>query len=197
MFTGIIQSVGRIASLQEGVLNVEPTPSFIDPNDLEIGESIAINGCCLTLVPGGNSGMLQFDLSPETIARTTFSNSKPGDPVNLERAMTASARFGGHIVSGHVDTVGRVVGIDPQGHSTIYRIEVPNGGEKYLIDKGSITIEGISLTVVEPEANTFKLWIIPHTLEHTNLHLLDVGSEVNVEYDQIAKYLEKLAKSYL
>lgn len=195
MFTGIIQALGHVKSLEDGVLQVDPKGQ-IDLETVEMGESIAVNGCCLTAVPGADAGCLRFDLSPETIARTSFQSIAAGSVVNLERAMLATSRFGGHIVSGHVDALGKVVGIQPEGNSTIFTFEVPEGAERYLIDKGSICIDGISLTVVSPEANRFSVWVIPHTIAHTNLSGHSVGAVVNLEYDVVAKYLEKLSGAY-
>lgn len=197
VFTGIVQAVGSVVSFEDGVLIVDPlSPSFLE-GGFEAGESISVNGCCLTVVDGSTVDNLKFELSPETIARTAFAGTHSGDSLNLERAMSHTSRFGGHIVSGHVDATAEIISVEPQGNSVIYRVRVPHGGERYLIDKGSVTIDGISLTVVEPEGNEFKLWIIPHTVEHTNLKSRTVGSKVNVEYDQVAKYLEKLSASYV
>ncbi len=191
MFTGIIQAVGTIHSLDQGVLLIDA--AGLDVTNLQLGESIAVDGVCLTLVEETN--VLKFELSPETIARTAFSNLKSGDTVNLERAMKADDRFGGHIVQGHVDGVGEVVSIREEGNSFVYRFRVPSS--QYLIEKGSITVNGISLTVVEPEAQEFNVWIIPHTIANTNLGRLSPGSKVNIEYDMVAKYLEKLAQPHV
>jgi riboflavin synthase len=138
---------------------------------------------------------LTFELSEETINRSSFSSLAVGDRVNLERAMMASDRFGGHIVQGHVDGVGSIVSIREEGNSSVFRFRVPSG--QYLIEKGSVTLNGISLTVVEPVNEEFDVWVIPHTLANTNLGTLKVGSIVNVEYDMVAKYLEKLATPHL
>ena len=191
MFTGIIQAVGTIHSFDQGVLLIDA--AGLDVTNLQLGESIAVDGVCLTLVEETN--VLKFELSPETIARTAFSNLKSGDTVNLERAMRADDRFGGHIVQGHVDGVGEVVSIREEGNSFVYRFRIPSS--QYLIEKGSITVNGISLTVVEPEGKEFNVWIIPHTLSNTNLGRLSPGSKVNIEYDMVAKYLEKLAQPHV
>ena len=192
MFTGIIQAVGRVVSFDEGTLVVDS--GDLDIAGLLLGESIAIDGVCLTLVAAVYS-KLTFELSPETLVRTAFSKVAGGDGVNLERAMLATDRFGGHIVQGHVDGVGEVVSITPTGNSTVLRFRVPS--ERYIIEKGSITLNGVSLTVVEPSGKEFDVWIIPHTLANTNLGALQPGSIVNVEYDMVAKYLEKLAQPHL
>lgn len=192
MFTGIIETLGRVRSLSEGRLIVE-TDAELGPDPVQIGESIAVNGCCLTVVgPEPRASSLWFDLSPETLARTSLWSLGPGAHVNIERAMRADGRFGGHVVQGHVDATGEVVGMRPAENSTVMRFRVPSGAERYLIDKGSITVDGISLTVVGPEANEFDTWIIPHTLEHTNLKERAAGDRVNLEFDAIARYVERL-----
>lgn len=191
MFTGIIQAVGTVVSFEKGTLVMDS--GDLDLAGLQLGESIAVNGVCLTLV--NDDRHFSFELSPETISRTSFSEVGVGDKANLERAMQMNDRFGGHIVQGHVDGVGEVVSIREAGNSFVYRFRTPSG--RYLIEKGSITINGISLTVVEPEGNEFDVWVIPHTLANTNLGQLKPGSKVNIEYDMVAKYLEKLAQPHL
>jgi riboflavin synthase len=192
MFTGIIQAVGTIGSFEAGTLVIEAGDLSLD--GLTLGESIAVNGVCLTVVSAVYS-KLTFELSPETITKSSFSEVKSGDQVNLERAMLATDRFGGHIVQGHVDGVGSVVSIRAEGNSSVFRFWVPSG--RYVIEKGSITLNGVSLTVVEPVGDEFDVWVIPHTLANTNLGSLSVGSKVNVEYDVIAKYVEKLTLPHL
>lgn len=188
MFTGIVQALGQVRGLENLILEVD-APSTFAPEGYDEGESIAINGVCLTVV---GFDPLRFDLSEETLARTDLGDLKAGDSVNLERAMTANARFGGHIVQGHVDATGELVDIEPQEGSSVYRFRIPVEYARYLIDKGSITIDGISLTVVRPEGDTFETWIIPHTLANTNLGTRKVGDRVNLEFDVIAKYVERL-----
>jgi len=186
VFTGIVQAVGWVVRLDGLVLEVE-APATFAPQGYDEGESVAVNGCCLTVV-----GDLRFDLSEETLARTSLGDLRPGDLVNLERAMSATDRFGGHIVQGHVDSTGEVVAVEPQEGSTLFRFRVPSGYDRYLIDKGSVTIDGVSLTVVRPEGDEFEAWIIPHTLAKTNLGARRVGDRVNLEFDVIAKYVERL-----
>jgi riboflavin synthase len=188
MFTGIVQAVGKVHRIENLVLEVDAPASFA-PEGYDTGESVAVNGCCLTVVA---EAPLRFDLSEETLARTGLGQLRAGDPVNLERAMTARDRFGGHIVQGHVDATGEVLAVEPQEGSTILRFRVPEEYTRYLIDKGSVTIDGISLTVVRPEGDTFEAWIIPHTLENTNLAARQPGDRVNLEFDVIAKYVERL-----
>ncbi|HTQ12002.1 MAG TPA: riboflavin synthase [Fimbriimonadaceae bacterium] len=197
MFTGIIEALGEIRSLNSGVL-VLGLDRPLGPDPVSIGESIAVNGCCLTVVnleSGVSARELTFDLSPETVARTSFSQFAPGHHVNLERAMRADGRFGGHVVQGHVDTTGEVVSVTPAGNSTIIRFRVPEGSGRYLIDKGSISIDGISLTVVEPTEREFDTWIIPYTIVNTNLGERVPGDRVNLEFDAIARYVERLLQA--
>ena len=191
MFTGIVQAVGKVESWDGQRLVIDP--GSLELNDLMIGESIAVNGCCLTVVPGPKPS-LTFDLSPETVQKTTFFDLKSGQELNLERAMRPTDRFGGHIVQGHVDGIGQFVGKRTEGNAIVYQFSVENG--TYLIDKGSVTVNGISLTVVSPHDNQFEVWIIPHTLENTNLRSLEQNQEVNIEFDVIAKYVEKLRLPY-
>lgn len=189
MFTGIIQTVGTVAKLDGAKLVVQAdTAAWDDP--MKLGESISINGCCLTLAQMAEG--FCFQLSEETMARTTLGGLQPGDMVNVERAMRPSDRFGGHIVLGHVDAVGELLGINEQGEAHVFRFEAPQGYGKYLVDKGSITIDGISLTAVRPFAGAFDVWVIPHTYEHTNLSARKSGDKVNLEFDVIAKHVERL-----
>lgn len=192
MFTGIIEGLGKVRSLSEGTLTVEVARGF-ENDPWKIGESVAVNGCCLTVVSATDT--LAFDLSPETLARTSLGALAPGSTVNLERAMRADGRFGGHIVQGHVDATGAVVSITPAENATIFRFQAPLEFDRYLIEKGSVTVDGISLTVVNLRDAAFDVWIIPHTLQETNLRERKLGDRVNLEFDLIAKYVEKLAPS--
>ncbi|MEA2552024.1 MAG: riboflavin synthase [Fimbriimonadaceae bacterium] len=188
MFTGIIEGIGTVRSLDEGVLQLESVRIGADP--WRVGESIAVNGACLTLI--NYSDELRFDISPETLQRTALEGLVPGSRVNLERAMKADGRFGGHIVQGHVDATAEVGAILSTDNSTVFRFQVLSDLDRYLIDKGSVTIDGISLTVVHPNDGEFDVWVIPHTLQETNLGDRKIGDLVNVEFDVIAKYVEKL-----
>lgn len=190
MFTGIVEGLGKIVSIGGGVLELIATEEMAKEPFWE-GESVAVNGCCLTVISHPEEP-LKFDLSPETLHRTALEDLAPGAVVNLERAMKADGRFGGHVVQGHVDTTGEIVSITPIENAHIYRFQAPLEYDRYLIDKGSVTVEGISLTVVEPKDGAFDVWIIPHTLEVTNLGKLSVGSRVNLEFDAMAKYVEKM-----
>lgn len=189
MFTGIIEALGEVVALEGLDLTIRPKGS-LGNDPIVIGESIAINGCCLTVV--ASDGTLHFNLSPETLSRTSIGDLAVGSAVNLERAMRADGRFGGHLVQGHVDGTGSVVSITSQEGATVIRFEVPEGGQRYLIDKGSVSIDGISLTVVTPKNRQFDTWIIPHTLANTNLGDRKPGDRVNLEYDVLARYVERL-----
>lgn len=187
MFTGIIEGVGEVISIHPDRMQIEDSGAW--PSDpWTIGESISVNGCCLTLVSYEQG--LTFDLSRETWERTSFSHLQKGARVNLERAMRVDGRFGGHIVQGHVDSVGTLVSATRVGLGWDMTFEVTTG--KYLIDKGSITIDGVSLTVVEPMDTSFRIAVIPHTHQSTFLGSVPIGGKVNIEYDVIAKYVEKL-----
>lgn len=190
VFTGLVQCVGRVTEHHSGRLVVRHDFDSADP--LQIGESIAVNGCCLTAL---NSGMeVEFELSEETLRRTNMSALEVGQAVNLERAMRPFDRLGGHIVQGHVDAIARIRSIEAvDANSTKFEFELEDmAGGKYLIDKGSVTMDGISLTVVEPRQSTFSCWIVPHTLKNTNLSERRVGDAVNTEFDVLAKHVERL-----
>jgi riboflavin synthase len=190
MFTGLIQACGTVASSSDFVLVVDLPVDAWEGDPIQIGESIAVNGVCVTATNLGSQ--ISFDLSQETMDRTSLGALLPGSRVNLERAMRVGDRLGGHIVQGHVDGMARIVSIDHGADSSTFIFELAGSGEHYLIDKGSITLDGISLTVVRPEGSRFETWIIPHTLEFTNLRSRAVGDVVNVEFDVLAKYVERL-----
>ncbi len=192
MFTGIVEATGVVRSIGDGLLILDAPASF-GAEPFVIGESIAVNGCCLTVVDSEDG--LRFDLSPETMVRTSLGDAVCGTVVNLERAMKPSDRFGGHIVQGHVDGTGIYVGAEVIGNSTVMTIQAPPQADRYLIDKGSITVDGISLTVVEPHSGMFTVWLIPQTLRETNLGERNPGDRVNLEFDVIAKYVEKMVTS--
>lgn len=198
MFTGLIQGVGSLAKLEGGRLQITQT-TWIHPEDpLTIGESIAVNGCCLTLESTGPD--LCFTLSEETLRRTALAELKVGTAVNLERAMSARDRFGGHIVQGHVDAIGTALRAREEGNSIVWSFSAPSEYARYLIDKGSVAVDGISLTVVSPHLSggqtEFDVWVIPHTLAHTNLQVMTPGQSVNLEFDVLAKYVAQLVKPY-
>jgi riboflavin synthase len=189
VFTGIIEAVGVVTSWSRGVLLLDPND--LDLSNLQMGESIAVSGVCLTVV-SFEGGKLRFDLSPETINITCFKDLVVGARCNLERAMKLTDRLGGHIVQGHVDGIGKFVKQRIEGNSVVMTFEIPN--PQYIVQKGSITINGISLTVVDPRESEFDVWVIPHTLQMTQLGDLKPGNIVNIEYDMIAKYVERLSQ---
>ena len=189
MFTGIVEERGGVRALSAHRLVIAARTVTVDSS---IGASLAVNGCCLTVV-ANEPGTLEFDLSDETLARTTLGRLQPGDRVNLERPVTLAARLGGHLVQGHVDGVGMVLGVDPQSDGGArFRVGLPDELLRYVVEKGSITIDGISLTVAALDAGTVAIAAIPHTLAMTTLGTVEPGDPVNVEVDVIAKYVERL-----
>ncbi len=188
MFTGIVEEVGVVAKISDNGMTVLATKVT---EDLKLGDSIAVNGTCLTAVSFDRTEF-SVDLSPETVRRTSLGRLSVGGPVNLERALLASDRMGGHIVQGHVDGTGRVMSIKRDGDSTIFLIRVPKRLNRYIVEKGFVAVDGISLTVVKIGASSFTLAVIPYTLKNTNLAALSVGDRVNLEADILAKYVESL-----
>ena len=193
MFTGIIEHIGKIESLAAngdgGKLRVSLAGASQIAEGIKQGDSIAVNGCCLTVVEFGPNHF-SADLSGETLRRTSLGEKKPGVPVNLERPLAAGARLGGHFVQGHVDGVGRVTALDQEGDNWWLSVRVPEDLRRYVAEKGSIAIEGISLTVARWENGIASIAVIPFTHQHTNIHALAVGSAVNLEVDILAKYVE-------
>lgn len=191
MFTGIIEEVGQIAHIQkQGEFAVVTVKAKKVLTDVHLGDSIAVNGVCLT-VTSFTKEQFTADVMSETLKRTSLGELGINSPVNLERAMAANGRFGGHIVSGHIDGTGTVAEITPADNSTWYRIKTSPKLMRYIIEKGSITIDGISLTVVDCDAASFRVSIIPHTIKETNLGSKKVGSLVNLENDIVGKYIEQ------
>jgi riboflavin synthase len=190
MFTGLIESVGTVKVLEprsnDAARLVLDAPFS---EELALGESVAVNGCCLTVT--GNEEGVSFDLLVETLNRTNLGDLRSGSRVNLERALRADGRFGGHFVQGHIDTTAEVLSAEPAGNDLNLVIGIPREGVRYFIEKGSIAVNGVSLTVASLNAESFGLWIIPHTLQETNLGNLKQGDRVNLEYDLIAKYAER------
>ena len=188
MFTGIVEEVGFVAKISGNAMTVRASKVT---EDLKLGDSIAVNGACLTAVSCGQSEF-SVDLTPETMRRTSLGQLSVGRPVNLERALLASDRMGGHIVQGHIDGTGRVMSTKPEGDSIIFRIRVPKRLNRYIVEKGFVAVDGISLTVVKRGASSFTMAVIPYTLNNTNLASLSVGDRVNLEADILAKYIESL-----
>ena len=194
MFTGIIEAKGTIANLEqlESEWRIRIETGALDLSDVKIGDSIAVNGCCLTVVTLSASGFAA-DVSLETLRCTTLGELKAGSAVNLEKAMLATDRFGGHIVSGHVDGVGELESITPEGKSLKLQFRAPDDLARYIAAKGSICIDGTSLTVNGVEGARFTINVIPHTQEETISGTYGVGQQVNLEVDLVARYLERLA----
>lgn len=192
MFTGIIEEVGRVQSIRResagAVLTISASKVL---EDVHLGDSIAVCGVCLT-VTSFTSGAFTADVMHETLMRSALGSLRPGSPVNLERAMAANGRFGGHIVSGHIDGTGKITRIHPDGHAVWYTISAAPALLRYVVEKGSIAIDGISLTVARVTAQDFSVSIIPHTQDQTTLSARRVGDTVNLETDCIGKYVEKL-----
>lgn len=191
MFTGLVQFRSTVVARNGSRLTVS-APKGVE--DWVIGESIAVNGVCLTLV--GLLAGLEFDVSGETDSRTTLGQIVPGHPVNIERAMRPVDRFGGHIVQGHVDRIGSVVAITRREGSWDFEFECGADGDRYLVDKGSVAVDGVSLTVIQPENGRFRVAVIPHTFAETTLGLLQPGEPVNIEFDALAKHVEKLISAW-
>jgi riboflavin synthase len=193
MFTGIIAAIGKVESVQAqgGDLRLDIDAQSLDLSDVKLGDSIAINGVCLTVVAIKHR-VLSFDVSRESIDRTSLGNVKKGSSVNLEKAMAVGDRLGGHIVSGHVDGLGKIILLEPSARSVKFRIEVPTDLERYIAEKGSICIDGTSLTVNNVGPAWFEVNIIPHTMQETIISDYQSGSVVNLEVDLIARYLERL-----
>ncbi len=192
MFTGIVEETGTVMSFTQSEQSwrlVVGAQKVVE--DAAIGDSIAVNGCCLTLVQF-DAQSLQFDLLEETRRLTTFDALDAGSEVNLERAARLNGKMGGHFVTGHIDGLGEIEVIEPRGADTYLRVRAPDGTGRYLVHKGSIAIEGISLTVAEVEGDVFSVWLIPHTMSETNLHAKQAGDGVNLEFDMLGKYVEKL-----
>lgn len=198
MFTGIIEAAGKIESLdcsdEGGKLRVSLAIAPEIASALKIGDSIAVNGCCLTVVEFDRKSFAA-DLSGETLRRTSFGEKKPGDVVNLERALAAGARLGGHFVQGHVDGVGRVTRLAPEGENWWLSVRVPENLRRYVAEKGSIAIDGISLTVAGWRDGVADIAVIPFTYEQTDVKRMVPGDAVNLETDVLAKYVESLLES--
>ena len=187
MFTGLVESLGTVRSLEkrgDAARLILETPLALE---LSLGESLAVNGCCLT-VTTKEASSASFDLLGETLARTNLGHLAAGSRVNLERALRADGRFGGHFVQGHIDTTAKVISAENKNADLLLLIELPLAGARNFIEKGSIAVNGVSLTVSLLGEDRFGLWIIPHTLQETNLGYLKVGDRVNLEYDMLAKY---------
>jgi riboflavin synthase len=193
MFTGIVQDVGRVVSREPRGGDERLWIAFdrIDPSGMNVGDSICVQGCCLTAVELVERAFAA-DVSRETLSLTTLDTLMPGSPVNIEPSLKAGDPLGGHLVSGHVDGVGEIVAVSGDARSTRIEVTVPSALARYIARKGSVAIDGVSLTVNETRGATFGINLIPHTQSVTTLGTLHVGTRVNVEVDQVARYLERL-----
>jgi riboflavin synthase len=199
MFTGIIEETGTVEKIERGAKAIALTlRAGTAARGLKIGGSVAVNGCCLTatkISARGKSKLIQFDLLEETWRRTNFQFLKPGSPVNLERSMRADGEFGGHFVTGHIDGTGKIARWEKSGADHMLDITAPENVMRYVIEKGSIAIDGISLTVAGVSKKSFRVWIIPHTFDVTNLRERKTGDAVNLEADLLGKYAEKFSRA--
>jgi len=193
MFTGIIQSVGQLSDKKpmHGDFRMGFKSGTLDLREVALGDSIAVNGVCLTVIEKSDRQFFA-DVSRETVSRTSLANLTPGAAVNLELALTPSSRLGGHLVSGHVDAIGVVKSREQDARSERFVIQAPQELMKYIAEKGSICVDGISLTVNSVTGDCFSLNIVPHTLQHTTMQQFKAGTEVNLEVDVVARYIERL-----
>ena len=193
MFTGIIQAIGRIQSMEQKGGDVRLTLNTADLvlKDSDLGDSIAVNGVCLTAIGWTERGFMA-DVSRETLEKTSLGFLRQGSPVNLEKALTLNTALGGHLVSGHVDGLATLISLRNDGRSIRYEFSVPQQLAHYIAEKGSITIDGTSLTVNHVEGNVFGVNIVPHTRDHTVFQFYEINTQVNIEVDIIARYLERL-----
>jgi len=196
MFTGIILHTGTIEAFERRTNGARLRIRTTDAEPFTRGESLAVNGVCLTVLPESD-GELVADLSDETLSRTTLDTLGIGVRVNVERALSLGDRMGGHMVQGHVDTVGTLMSITSEGDFAVYRWTVPAESADLVVAKGSIAVDGVSLTIVEPDGATFGAALIPETLRRTNLGTARIGDGVNLEFDMIAKYVRTLVAPYL
>jgi riboflavin synthase len=192
VFTGLIEEVGKVVAKRASDYGTKlevAAPRIA--REARTGESIAVNGCCLTLT-SRRGDRLRFDLLEETIGRTNLKKLRQNSRLNLERALRADGRLGGHFVQGHVDCVSRIIAFDRKGEDFRLEVELPKNYRQYVASKGSITVNGISLTVAEVLPRSFAVWIIPYTKRHTNLDRVTIGDLVNLEFDILAKYVERM-----
>jgi riboflavin synthase len=197
MFTGIIESLGTVKAIENSQSNITFTIESPLAQELQIDQSVAHNGVCLTVIECNKKNLYKVTAIQETLRKTNLQDWQVGSKINLERAMLMNARLDGHIVQGHVDEVGECIAkIDEQG-SWIFTFRYSENSPNITIEKGSIAVNGTSLTVINSKKNEFSVAIIPYTYEHTNFHQLAVGDRVNLEFDMIGKYLQKLASAYL
>lgn len=195
MFSGLVQDLGRVESVEVGPEGARIRLATSLVGEIALGDSVAVNGCCLTATTVDEEGFTA-DAMQQTLDLTSLGGLAPGTPVNLELALRADQRLGGHIVQGHVDGIAEVIGLEPDGFSLRFRISLPDTLARYVIPQGSITIEGVSLTVADCAEDWAEVALIPETQERTNLGTLQVGDTVNIECDVIAKYVERMVSPY-
>lgn len=191
MFTGIVEETGRVECFERMEQSARLTLRAALADQVTPGQSIAVNGCCLTSTREA-AGLLVFDLLHETLERTNLGTLSPGSLVNLERALGAGDRLGGHFVQGHIDCTARILSLEPVGQDHRLEVELPESFRRYIISKGSIAVDGISLTVAELKEQSFVIWLIPHTMQLTALQGRKAGDLVNLEFDMLAKYVERI-----
>ena len=192
MFTGIVEEMGTVAALTHGIRSATLTVnSTIVHADARLGDSIAINGCCLTVVEIAGE-QLTFEAIPETLERTNLGELQAGDTVNLERSLAVGGRLGGHFVQGHIDGSGEILSLTPDDNALIFEIGIPENLRRYFVEKGSVAVDGVSLTVASVLPHGFTVWTIPHTRAVTTLGNCKVGDRVNIECDLLGKYIERL-----
>lgn len=196
MFTGIVEETGRVTAIARKSRSIELTvQASLCSRDVKLGDSVAVNGCCLTVTKiAAKQKQLSFDLLNETWERTNLQFASTGSLVNLERALRVGDRLGGHFVSGHVDGLGKIKRWERSGQDHVLDIEAPGDVLRYVVFKGSIAVDGISLTVAAVNKRSFRIWIIPHTYEVTALHERKVGDAVNLEADLVGKYVEQFVR---
>lgn len=188
MFTGIVEEIGKVKGLGRGRLSIEAKEVL---EGTKKGDSISVSGACLTVISISNQGF-DVEIMPETVRRTNLGRLQHGDKVNLERAMPADGRFGGHFVQGHVDDVGKVLSLKPEEGAVIARISVPSHVTRYVVSKGFIAVDGVSLTVIDGDDFSFSVSLVDFTRKHTTLGIIKPGDVVNLEVDIMAKYVERL-----
>ena len=192
MFTGLVEEMGRVVEIQVEERSAKLTVSApLVHQGVKIGDSVAVNGCCLTVI-GRQADRLTFDAVPETLIRTNLGSLCPGEKVNLERSLEVGARLGGHFVQGHIDGVGTVLGMTPDENAVVMEIGMPVPLRRYFVEKGSVCVDGVSLTVASTLPTSFTVWTIPHTRAVTTLGDREVGDRVNLECDLLGKYIERL-----
>lgn len=196
MFTGLVEATGKVISLEQRGDQARLTLDIPFRAELGLGDSVAINGCCLTVADLPPAAVC-FDLLTQTLRVTSLGELREGSTVNLERAMMVGDRFGGHFVQGHVDAAGKITRLEASGQDHILAVSLPAEIHRLCVDKGSLAIDGISLTIAELHPEEAVFWITPHTWEHTHLHAAAIGQAVNLEADMLAKYVEKLVSARL